>query len=80
MQKKFVNTLHQERRLFKEKVKAEVKKETRDRKIDSILEGIPFKEMKIEEHPLNIEDRMIRILINSNYGASVRHETKNSYK
>ena len=33
------------------KIKQEVKAENRDRKIDSIVEGKEFNEMKVEEHP-----------------------------
>lgn len=32
-------------------IKNEVKKENRDRKIDSIIEGNEFKESKVEDHP-----------------------------
>lgn len=32
-------------------IKNEVKKENRDRKIDSIIEGKEFKESKVEDHP-----------------------------
>lgn len=35
----------------RKRITAEVKAENRERKIDSILEEKPFKEMKIEEHP-----------------------------
>lgn len=34
-----------------EKIKAEVAAENRDRKIDSVVEGKEFEEMKIQEHP-----------------------------
>lgn len=35
----------------RERIRAEVKSENRNRKIDSVLEGKPFEQMKIEEHP-----------------------------
>lgn len=34
-----------------ERIKNEVKQENRDRKIDSLVEGDDFEEMKVEEHP-----------------------------
>ena len=34
-----------------ERIKNEVKQENRDRKIDSLVEGGQFEEMKVEEHP-----------------------------
>lgn len=34
-----------------DKIKAEVAAENRDRKIDSVVEGKEFEEMKIQEHP-----------------------------
>ena len=35
----------------RDKIKGEVKATNRERKIESVLEEKPFKEMKIEEHP-----------------------------
>lgn len=35
----------------REKVRAEVEAENRNRKIDSVLQGKPFEQMKIKEHP-----------------------------
>ena len=61
-----------------ERIKNEVKKENRDRKIDSITENSDFKEMKIEEHPeFKSGPKMDILYLDFKYGSTSSSQNNN---
>jgi hypothetical protein len=61
-----------------ERIKNEVKKENRDRKIDSITENSDFKEMKIEEHPeFKSGPKMDLLYLDFKYGSTSSSQNNN---